>query len=225
MMRFFLILLTLLPACPLYGQTPPVLPANDFVMVNIRAFAPSIAIDLRYATARNIAGRPLYPAGMQPLLRAGVARRLIAAQHELEQYHYSLKVWDAYRPKKAQQELWDVVRNPDFVANPKADGGSLHSLGVAVDVTLIDEARQSVSMPTDFDNFTPAAMLYYHGPDENVRNHLRLLQWAMSRAGFYGLRTEWWHFTPSDWARYVPKRTIPAAAHKRKMKNAVAIAP
>jgi D-alanyl-D-alanine dipeptidase len=47
-------------------------------------------------------------------------------------------------------------------------------------------------------------MLHYTGNDRLVRFHLYLLQSAMARAGFYGLRTEWWHFTTSDWRRYVP---------------------
>src|SRR5438477_1720065 len=63
-----------------------------------------------------------------------------------------------------------------------------------------------LAMPTDFDDFTPAAMLRYTGRDPLVRNHLYLLQTTMADAGFYGLRTEWWHFTTSDWKRYVPER-------------------
>ena len=57
-------------------------------------------------------------------------------------------------------------------------------------------------MPTDFDNFTPAAMLVYTGLDPTVRMHLNLLQRAIGHGGFYGLRTEWWHFCAADWARY-----------------------
>jgi len=47
-------------------------------------------------------------------------------------------------------------------------------------------------------------MLRYTGTDALVRTHLFLLQSAMARAGFFGLRTEWWHFTASDWQRYLP---------------------
>jgi D-alanyl-D-alanine dipeptidase len=63
-------------------------------------------------------------------------------------------------------------------------------------------------MPTDFDSFTPAAMLVYQGNNANVRSNLNVLQRAMARSGFYGLRTEWWHFCAEDWAKYPP---IPAA--------------
>ncbi|MDQ2867993.1 MAG: M15 family metallopeptidase [Verrucomicrobiota bacterium] len=212
MTRSLIFLFFLSLAYPLCAQPTPV-PSDDFAMVNIRDVAPSIVIELRYATNNNIAGHAIYPANAQPWVRAGVARRLIAAQKSLREFHYGLKVWDAYRPEKAQQRLWEVAPNPDFVADPHANVGSLHTRGAAVDVTLVDEGGHALSMPTDFDDFTPAAMLNYHGPDENVRRHLSALQWAMSHAGFYGLRTEWWHFTPSDWHRYLPSATSAMLKH------------
>jgi len=80
----------------------------------------------------------------------------------------------------------------------------LHSWGIAVDVTLTDTWNNPVTMPSDFDDLTPAAMWRYGGTDLVVRNHLRLLQFTMAQAGFYGLRTEWWHFTIEDWQKYLP---------------------
>ena len=89
-------------------------------------------------------------------------------------------------------------------ANPEIGVGSLHSWGVAVDATLTDACNHLVRMPTDFDELTPAAMLHYQGTDPIVRSHLALLQKAMGRSGFYGLHTEWWHFSISNWEKYVP---------------------
>jgi D-alanyl-D-alanine dipeptidase len=191
-------------------------PTNDFAWVNLRTIAPAIQIELRYATSANIAHRPLYPSGMQPFVRTGVARRLIAVQAILRRYNRGLKIWDAYRPRDVQAQLWRLAPKNDYVVNPHDGSGSLHSWGVAVDATLVDEWGRPLSMPTDFDDFTPAAMLHYTGGDPLVRTHLYLLQVAMARAGFYGLRTEWWHFTASDWKRYVPERLA-------KLSNAVVL--
>jgi zinc D-Ala-D-Ala dipeptidase len=192
------------------------LPTNDFAWVNLRTIAPAIRIELRYATSENIAHRRLYPSGMQPIVRAGVARRLIAAQAILRRYNRGLKIWDAYRPRAAQAQLWRLSPKNDYIVNPHCGSGSLHSWGVSVDATLVDDWGRPLSMPTDFDDFTPAAMLHYTGSDPLVRAHLYLLQVAMARAGFYGLRTEWWHFTASDWKRYVPERLA-------KLSNAVVL--
>jgi D-alanyl-D-alanine dipeptidase len=47
-------------------------------------------------------------------------------------------------------------------------------------------------------------MIEYQGSNPLVRSNLKLLQKAMARAGFYGLRTEWWHFCAGDWTTYPP---------------------
>lgn len=195
----------LFSAATLLGAQIVELPADDFTWVNLRTADPSLSFDLRYATSNNIAHQPIYPANTQPMLRAGVARKLMLAQTHLRRAHFYMRVWDAYRSHEAQARLWRLSPTRDYVANPSDGGGSMHSWGVAVDVTLLDEWMNPVSMPTDFDDFTPAAMLHYIGTDPAVRWHLRILQTAMGRAGFYGLRTEWWHFTTNDWKRYVPE--------------------
>src|SRR5437899_1069593 len=82
----------------------------------------------------------------------------------------------------------------------------------SVDATLVDAWNRPVRMPTDFDDFTPAAMWQYLGSDLAVRSHLHLLQGTMRDAGFYGLRTEWWHFTIADLQKYLPPETAKRAA-------------
>jgi zinc D-Ala-D-Ala dipeptidase len=176
--------------------------ATEFV--DIIAIDSSIKVDLRYAREDNVARRALYPAGTAALVRAGVAQRLVVAQKYLQEKGYGLKIWDAYRPQATQEALWRAMHNRSFVANPKEGVGSMHVRGAAVDATLVDAAGREVPMPTGFDNFTPAAMLQYTGHDPAVRSNLRLLQKAMAHGGFYGLRTEWWHFCAPDWKRYQP---------------------
>jgi D-alanyl-D-alanine dipeptidase len=173
-------------------------------LVDIKSVDPTIVIDLRYGGSDNIAGHALYPPETRALVRPEVAQRLTAAQTFLRRYDFGLKIWDAYRPKSAQMQLRQVSKNNDYVADPVAGAGSLHSWGVAVDATLTDTWNRRVSMPTDFDDFTPAAMWKYQGSDPDIRKHLRLLQIAMRDAGFYGLRTEWWHFTIAYWQKYLP---------------------
>jgi D-alanyl-D-alanine dipeptidase len=176
----------------------------EIPLVDIKSVDPTIAVDLRYAGSDNFAGHALYPPGTRALVRPEVAQRLAAAQRFLRRYNFGLKIWDAYRPRSTQMQLWQASQNNDYVADPAAGPGSLHSWGVAVDATLTDTWNQWISMPTDFDDFTPAAMWKYQGPDPAIRAHLRLLQIAMRDAGFYGLRTEWWHFTIAYWQKYLP---------------------
>ena len=175
-------------------------------LVDIQTENPTILVELRYAGSNNLLKQPLYPQGTRALARPEIASALNTAQTFLRRYQYGLKIWDAYRPATAQTRLWEASHNSDYVANPEIGIGSLHSWGIAVDATLVDSWNRPVSMPSDFDDFTPAAMWRYMGPSNEILGHLRLLQYAMQRAGFWGMRTEWWHFTIADWRKYLPEQ-------------------
>jgi zinc D-Ala-D-Ala dipeptidase len=176
----------------------------DDHLVDIQSANPTIVVELRYAGNNNLLKTPLYPQGTRARARPEVVAALTKAQALLRQYQYGLKIWDAYRPVAAQTKLWQASRNSDYVANPEVGVGSLHSWGIAVDATLVDSWNRPVAMPSDFDDFTPSAMWRYTGPSFEVLGHVRLLQWAMHKAGFWGMRTEWWHFTIADWQKYLP---------------------
>jgi D-alanyl-D-alanine dipeptidase len=182
------------------------------ILVDVRSVDPTITVDLRYAGRHNFLGHSLYPRGTHALARPEIASGLAAAQGILRRYQYGLKIWDAYRPVEVQAMLWQASHNSDYVANPEVGAGSLHSWGIAVDATLVDSRTRDVRMPTDFDDFTPASMLPYMGSSLEIRSNLRLLRYAMHKAGFCGLRTEWWHYTLLDWQKYVPPEKLKATA-------------
>ena len=175
-------------------------------LVDIKSVDSTILIELRYATPRNITGRTLYPPDLPALVRPTTAARLAKAQEFLRTQGYGLKIWDAYRPMAAQMELWQRTHDGTFVADPLDGDGSLHTWGVAVDATLVDAKGRDVAMPTGFDEFSPAARLRYEGDDPAIKLHLKILQKAMRQAGFYGMRSEWWHFVAFDWKKYAPMR-------------------
>ena len=207
------------------AQSPAASPSQangelaDEPLVDVAKADPTIVIDLRYATERNITGHPIYPPGASCLVRRGVAAKLVSAEKLLRVLGYRLKIWDAYRPAGAQQILWKLVQNPEVVADP-AKGGSRHSWGVAVDVTLVDADGRDVPMPTDFDDFTAAAKSDYKGADPKIAHNLLVLKNVMDIAGFEGIRDEWWHYSAKDWLSYGPvpdpeklmEKTAPAPA-------------
>ena len=198
----------------LLASAPILMPVNanaEPPLVDIQSVDATIVVELRYAGNNNLFKHPLYPQGTRALARPEVATALTKTQTLLRRYHYGLKIWDAYRPVAAQTKLWQALRNSDYVANPELGVGSLHSWGIAVDATLVDSWNRPVSMPSDFDAFTPAAMWRYTGRSFEVLGHVRLLQWAMHRAGFWGMRTEWWHFTIADWKKFLPEEARQSA--------------
>ncbi len=185
-------------------------------LVDIATVDPTIVIDLRYASEQNVTGHALYPRGTKALILPSVAQQLAGAQKYLRQFRYRLKIWDAYRSKEAQELLWKYAAKDQYVANPEKGFGSMHSYGVSVDATMVDDWSQDVTMPTKFDQFTPQAMMGYAGRDPSVKQHLTLLQLAMAHNNFYGLRVEWWHFTTADWKNYVPYWEDPTLSQAEK---------
>ena len=182
-------------------------------LVDIKTVDPTILVELRYATADNIIGHPLYQPDMPALVRPTTARRLARAQSYLRAHGCGLKLWDAYRPVAAQMQLWQKTHDGSYVADPYDGNGSLHTWGVAVDATLVDEHGRELKMPSHFDEFSKAAKLHYNGDDPEVKSHLRLLQAAMRHGGFYGTPTEWWHFVAYDWKKYAPIREARKISH------------
>ena len=171
-------------------------------LVELTKIDPTIKVEMRYATTHNCVGVAVYSADLPCLIRPEIALRLKAAQQYLRGWNYGLKIWDAYRPEEAQRALWQRWARRGYVADPGDGRGSLHTWGLAVDVTLVDQFGNDVAMPSDFDVFTKDASGIYRGKSDTVHENLRRLQRAMFGSGFQGLSTEWWHFAARGWERF-----------------------
>jgi D-alanyl-D-alanine dipeptidase len=151
-------------------------------------------IDIKYATTDNFVKVVIYPCG-RFFLRPEVARALDEVKKEMEPQGYKLKLFDGYRPRPAQQILWNKVPNPDYVAPPAE--GSMHNRGVAIDLTITDMNGKEIDMGTHYDFFGPEAHQDYTNlPEAVLWNRLKLKS-AMEAHGFQPIRTEWWHFSYS----------------------------
>jgi zinc D-Ala-D-Ala dipeptidase len=171
----------------------------DSDLVDIQKINPAIRLDMRYATANNFTRQQVYDSA-NCLLRSGTAQKLSEVQQELEKSRLGLKVYDCYRPLSVQRKFWALMPDERYVANPAK--GSRHNRGAAVDLTLVDSTGKELPMPTAFDDFTEKAHRdYAQLPAEILKNRVFLEQ-AMSRHGFTGLPTEWWHFDDAGWQSY-----------------------
>ncbi len=115
-----------------------------------RSVDPTIVIDLRYATDQNVTGHALYPRGTRAMVLPSVAQQLAGAQTLLKQFNYRLKIWDAYRPEGSAGVALEICGTRTITSRiPRTGFGSMHSWGVSVDATLVDDWSQDVTMPTE----------------------------------------------------------------------------
>lgn len=177
---------------------PVVVTASRAELVDVAPLIPDAVIDLRYATEHNLTGKAVYPVARCRLRRA-VAEKLVAAAKLLRDQHRRLVLYDCYRPTHVQAELWKLVPDERYVANPAR--GSRHSRGAAVDLGIVAKDGTAVALPTEFDDFSAAA----HRDRALKGDHgleARRLEAAMTSAGFVPLPTEWWHFDADDAGTY-----------------------
>lgn len=170
---------------------------DEYVLVN--KYIPDIYVELMHATDNNFTGVRIYDF-TDAYLRYGTVKKLANVQKELKEQGYSLKIWDAYRPFEAQQKLWEVYPDPNYVANP-ANGMKKHNLGGTVDITMVAADGSIIPMPTEFDDFSLKADRNYSDIDnEEAVNNVMILQNAMENNGFTGYQGEWWDY--SDTVEY-----------------------
>jgi len=179
-------------------------------LVELVALDPTIHLDIRYATARNFLGTPVYEQA-RAFLQRPAAQALVRAHRKLRAQGYGLLIHDAYRPWYVTKIFWDATP-PDkheFVADPSE--GSRHNRGCAVDLTLYDlKSGQAVAMPSLYDEMTPRAYSDYQGGSAEENAHRALLKQALEAEGFVQLPNEWWHFDYKDWKQY-PILNLPFA--------------
>ena len=162
------------------------------MLVEITEEGSGVEIDLLYATADNLTGSAIYRRAACYLHR-DTAELLARAVDLAAPLGLRLKIYDAFRPAEAQWVLWRHLPDPLYIADPRR--GSPHSMGAAVDLTLVAaDSGRVLDMGTGFDDMRP---LSWHGDTtvsaEAQRNRAILLG-IMTAAGFDFYRNEWWHY-------------------------------
>ena len=167
-----------------------------------------VRADLRYASRENFVGADMYsPFDCAWLHRDGAAalERAVAALAALRP-GLSLLVLDALRPQRVQERMWAALEGTEltqYLAPPAR--GSIHSFGMAVDVTLLDAAGRELDMGTVFDDLSERShpvleerLLASGALEIHHVDNRRLLREVMTAAGWQGISREWWHFNAGD---------------------------
>lgn len=202
-------------------------------LVALSQVAPEIRQSMRYASPANFTGRivPGYEAG-ECWLRPAAAAALAKVQADLATADppLSLDVFDCYRPRRSVAAFMQWAKAGDdgstrsyyprlerrsLVAQGYIAASSLHSRGIAVDLTIVParepatattkdnaarpctepSAGATIDMGTSFDCFDPKSHTAHPGLPAAQREARQTLKRAMERHGFVNYAKEWWHFT------------------------------
>lgn len=177
-------------------------------LVDLTALDPTIRLDIRYATANNFLGTPVYRQA-RALMQRPAAEALVRAQRSLAGGGLGVIVYDAYRPWAVTWVFWQATpaHLHEFVADPAE--GSVHNRGCAVDVTLVRLADGAlVEMPGSYDEMTERSHVDYAGGTYEQRAYRDLLRRTMEAVGFTVFPPEWWHYDHRDWKLY-PIANVP----------------
>lgn len=186
----------------------------DFVALDSLA---GIAVDLRYAGPHNFVHHSVYAGFDCAWIRREAGQALVAAQAWLQQRQpgWRLLVLDALRPQRVQERLYaelDGTPLVRYLAHPER--GSIHSYGMAVDLSLLDAQGREIDMGSGFDQMDETSHPEFEAemlaqgrlrPEHLV--HRGWLRAALRAAGFHGISTEWWHFEFGD--RVAVRRDLP----------------
>ena len=190
-----------------YAEEKP----SDFVY--LKSWIPTVQEDVRYYTANNFIGRPIY-GYKKPvcILTKQAASALLEVQNALNEKNLGLKVFDCYRPQMAVDDFFQWSQNPQdqkmkreyYPRINKAELFKLnyiahrsgHTRGSTVDLSIVDLGTDEVlDMGTPFDFMDPLSHPASRAINAEQFKNRMLLQTMMVKFGFVPLKTEWWHFT------------------------------
>lgn len=171
--------------------TPAEHQVEDTTFVNLKDYSQDFVYDMKYATEDNFLKAKVYDCA-ECMLRYKTVKALIAANKEFMKQGCKIKLFDCYRPLSIQKKMWEIVSNPEYVADPKK--GSIHNRGGAVDITLVNAQGEELEMGTTFDFFGIEASHNYKKFPVSVRANRKYLKMVMIQNGFNSFDSEWWHY-------------------------------
>ena len=185
----FVLLVFLSATALLHAQQDTVI--SDTTFVNLKDYSTDFVYDMKYATEDNFLKAKVYDCA-ECFLRLKTVKALVKANKKFIRKGYRIQIFDCYRPLDIQKRMWQIVSNPEYVADPAK--GSIHNRGGAVDITLVDSNGIALDMGTSFDFFGPEAGHYFENLSDEVKQNRLLLKRIMQKSGFIPFNSEWWHY-------------------------------
>jgi len=178
-------------------------------LVNIEDAAPSVVVDMRYASDNNFVGTKVdgYRKAIC-LLTPQAAASLASVQEDLSSMGLSLKIHDCYRPQRAVDHFVRWAKNADQSTKPayypNVEKSELFDLGYIAEksghsrASTIDLTIDGLDMGAPYDLFDPVSHTASGAVPAQARANRLLLKSVMEKHGFQNYEKEWWHYTLTE---------------------------
>ena len=118
-----------------------------------------------------------------------------------------LLILDAYRPIEIQKIFWDFYvsqnnsEDETLVANPSKYG--THNITMcAIDIMPVSLDGRKIPLPSEFDDFTGKANIYYDECSEEEKENRDKFIRIVTSNGLTVNEDEWWHFYDNSLLEY-----------------------
>lgn len=185
---------------------------EGFALIN--DVCPAIVVQMDYSTESNFTGTIVngYKARKAFMVKEAV-EALCKVQADANKAGFNIKIFDAYRPKKAVSYFQDWAKKPEdnleikkmyypnFTKPQLFENGyiasqSSHSKGSAIDLTLIDmKTGKDLDMGTRFDFFHDSSHTDSKKVTAAQMKNRMILKNLMEKYGFKNFIQEWWHYS------------------------------
>lgn len=177
---------------------------------------PDITIELRYAGYNNFVGQPIDGYKSERcIISADAAYALKRAQGVLNMFGLGLKIYDAYRPKRAvdhfirwagdatdtkmKEQYYPTIPKSELFEKGYLGKKSGHTRGSTVDLTIIDlESGEELDMGSPYDYFDEKSNTLYSNITAQQKANRMMLKMVITDYGFNPYKNEWWHFSLQD---------------------------
>ena len=184
--------------------------SDKFVL--LKEVIPNIREEMQYYLGTNFVGDRIdgYEENCA-ILTKEAAEALKKVNDELNKVNLGIVVYDAYRPMRAvkqfvewtkddkdikmKEEYYPNVEKSKMLKSGYLSSKSSHARGSTIDISLYNLLTlQTLDMGGPFDYFGEKSHFNYKGLTEEQKNNRKLLRDIMTKYGFKGISTEWWHF-------------------------------
>ena len=172
------------------------------VLLDLTMVDPLLNLDIGYASTDNIFDTQLYNEA-RVLLQQPIGEAFFRIQKKLRSMGYGLKIYDAYRPWRITQSVWQSLPEELRVFYDDPAGLACQSRGAGISVAVYRlNSGEELSMPGEYDILSTSSHVDFPILPSEQRHNRSFLRFVMESEGFRASTFNWWAFNHESCPSY-----------------------